>query len=279
MDATPLALGRILSPSLYDWPETADAVATLTHALIEALARHNIVATWNAATDTSALPHSALATSDLILAQTCGRPLVTVLAEQVQPVATPHYAVPGCFGAHYRSWLVVRADDPVMRTQDLSDRPVAVNSHCSQSGYAALAHTFATADGGPVAPGPEVLTGSHTGSMEAVANGMADAATIDAVCWALTQQHQPDLAEALTAVVPTVAVPGLPFVTAPDRSPEVLSGLRAALHDVLHDPACNTARDAIFWSGLSNLTLADYAAVSEIAAVVRQDQPGVWQLD
>ena len=47
--------------------------------------------------------------SNLLLAQTCGYPLITSLSGRVSLVATPVYDLPGCFGATHRSLVVVRA--------------------------------------------------------------------------------------------------------------------------------------------------------------------------
>src|SRR5262249_32938642 len=46
----------------------------------------------------------------LVLAQACGYQLVGERAGRLEYLATPCYDAPGCEGATYCSWIVVRAD-------------------------------------------------------------------------------------------------------------------------------------------------------------------------
>ncbi len=71
---------------------------------------------------------------NLLLAQTCGYPLVTELAGRVRLVATPIYDLPGCDGVLHRSFVVVRADDPARELADLRGRRCAVNGFDSNTG-------------------------------------------------------------------------------------------------------------------------------------------------
>ena len=52
---------------------------------------------------------------DLLLAQSCGYPLVTRYRERLRYLATPRYAAPGCVGGAYRSRIIVRCTTPANR--------------------------------------------------------------------------------------------------------------------------------------------------------------------
>src|SRR6185436_1241909 len=80
-------------------------------------------------------PVERLKAAGMIFAQTCGFPLTHRLKDYVQLLATPRYAVPGCAGATYVSWIVVRQDDPAKTPADLRGTRVAFNDDGSQSGY------------------------------------------------------------------------------------------------------------------------------------------------
>jgi hypothetical protein len=64
---------------------------------------------------------------ELLLAQTCGYPLVTLLQGKVRYLATPCYEAPYCSGPRYCSLIVVRADDPAENLPDLRGRRAAYN--------------------------------------------------------------------------------------------------------------------------------------------------------
>ena len=273
-------VGRILSPTLYDWPEVSGAVRALVETLQKRLDHHGITATWNAEADTSAVGHDPLLAPDLILAQTCGRPFVTLLSDGVQVVGTPIYSVEGCHGADYRSAIVVRAADQARSLADLAHRVAAINSPCSQSGLVALAHTFATAPSGTVPPGEILQTGGHRQSMAAVADGRADVAAIDAVCWALARRHMPEIVAGLRVLHWSAPAPGLPFVTSRSRPGADVARIQQALAATLSDPNLSAARDALFLSAVTSPdALPDYGRIAAMAETIRSIQPGVWPLD
>jgi hypothetical protein len=65
---------------------------------------------------------------------------------------------------------------------------------------------------------PVALTGSHLGSLSAVAEGRADLAGIDAITFRNLQRWEP-LAARLRVVARTATSPGMSFITAPGRDP------------------------------------------------------------
>lgn len=175
---------------------------------------------------------------DLVLAQTCGLPYRAALHGRVTLLAAPDHRLPGCAPGHYRSALVVRADDPRQRLAAFAGAPVAINDPMSQSGWAAL-HAHLTQAG--VAPGPVHVTGSHLASARAVADGQAALAALDAVSWTLLRRIDP-AAGALRVLELTVPTPALPYIAAAGADAPALRRALAA--------------------GIAGLTAADRAALA-----------------
>ncbi len=198
---------------------------------------------------------------DLLLAQTCGYPLMTALAGRVQLVAVPRYRAEGCAGALYRSAIMVRADDPAACLADLRGRRCAVNSADSHSGMNALRAAVAPlADAGRFF-GAVIVTGAHEASLAAVARGDADVAAIDCVTWALLRRVRPDAAAGLRVLAWTAAGPGLPLITSPRTRAVTRQALARALDDVAADPAMAPVLRALLIDGFEAVPLPAYDAV------------------
>lgn len=150
---------------------------------------------------------------ELVLSQTCGMPYRTWLHDKVQLVGTPDYALEDCPAGYYRSALIVRANDTRTHLIDYRDGVFAYNQTFSQSGYAApywhlhqLGFWFEH----------RLATEQHLKSAQAVANGEADIASLDAVSWRLMTEYD-SFAAKLRVLEWTEATPGLPLITAPGR--------------------------------------------------------------
>ncbi len=166
-------------------------------------------------------PPAVWQSPDLLVAHSCGWPLVTELAAQVAVVGTLDLDLPDAEGGMYRSALVARAGDDTWRSG-----PAAVNDRASLSGAVSLLAVLGSM--------PMLLTGSHLASCAAVADGRASVASIDALSYHFIVAEQPELVDALTVVGHGPEVPCLPLITAyPDRVRE----LRAAFSAALADPA------------------------------------------
>jgi ABC-type phosphate/phosphonate transport system substrate-binding protein len=196
----------------------------------------------------------------LLLAQTCGYPLMTTLAGKVQVVATPCYDAPGCEGPLYRSAIVVRGDDPALTLQDLCGRRAAVNGVTSNSGLNVFRREIADLAGGRPVFAETILTGSHDASIAAVASGRADVAAIDAVTWALLQAAEPEVP--LRILAWTRPTPGLPLITSAHTDIATLRALREALSAAIADPGLADARAALRLAGFA--PPQDYRVILEI---------------
>lgn len=195
---------------------------------------------------------------DVLLSQTCGYPLTTTLAGQVQLVGSLAYKARGVQGIACRSQLICRAADARAELADFAGSTLAFNDVHSQSGYNALRALLASSGAQPPFFGQRVMTGSHGQSIKAVRTGAADMAAIDAVTLALWRRGNPGLATQLRVFAETASYPGLPLITALKTPPAVLAALRAALQTVCHGADYAALRAPLLISGFSPTTLQDY---------------------
>jgi ABC-type phosphate/phosphonate transport system substrate-binding protein len=191
---------------------------------------------------------------DLLLAQTCGYPFRARLHGRVRLVGTPDYGLPGCPPGHYNSVLVARAEDAGQGLAAFDGARLAYNEALSQSGWAGPVHHLAQAG---LRPGALLETGGHARSAEAVASGSADLAGIDALTWALLEEHRPDLTARLQVLERTAPTPALPYVTAPTRD---AGALAAAIREAIRAmPAAHRA--TLHLRGLEEIPAEMYLAV------------------
>lgn len=201
----------------------------------------------------------------LLLAQTCGFPYVRHLRGRVRLVATPVYGFAGGEGAERRSVVVVAAGAPVQRVEDLRGARAAINDPGSNSGANLLAALVA-----PLARegrffASVTVTGSHRGSLAAVAAGRADVAAIDSVTFGLLAAHAPEEVAGVRVLAETPGGPGLPLITRSEASDDEVAMLRAALAGVLADPALAEARATLGLVGIAVLGDAEYEVLARYA--------------
>ncbi len=189
---------------------------------------------------------------NLTFAQTCGMPYRTRLHGKVHLVGTPDYDLPGCPPGHYCSVFVAHADD-ARDLPELAAGIFAYNEALSQSGWAAPVTHLSELG---LAPARLLETGGHALSAQAVADGHADFASLDALTWVLLQEHT-DLGKRLRPVESTRPTPALPYITAITRDPvPVATAVRAAISDL--SPA---DRAALHIRGLIDIAADLYLAV------------------
>lgn len=193
---------------------------------------------------------------ELVLGQTCGLPYAAALARRVGLVGTPSYALEDVPAGHYRSAIIVHADNPVADLAALLNARAAINARDSQSGYGALMHEV-----GPFAKGGQffsqaVITGSHAASMEAVAQRRVDVAAIDAVSWALAQRYDRFVGK-LRVLHWSASTPGLPLITGQRRQHAQIIAATKAAFTALPQPA----KEALLITGLVETRPADYEVI------------------
>ena len=252
----------IASLPMYDWPDLRLATDALWAALARALRARGIAAPDRL--ERARPREDQWRDPDLLLSQTCGYPYATALRGTVRLVATPAYVADGCEGPLYRSAIVVRTDDPARGLVDLRGRVAAYNAPDSQSGYSAFRAAVAPlARDGRFFAGT-VRTGAHLASMIAVAEGHADCAAIDCVCWSLAEHYRVDIAARLKVVAWSPPAPALPFVTAAGRTDDEVEAIRAAVRAVLADPATAATRRALLVAGVEVLDDSAYDVIVDM---------------
>ena len=190
---------------------------------------------------------------DLVLSQTCGYPYRAKLHDKVQLVATPNFALKGCPYGTYNSVFLARRTDKITRLSELAGKRFAFNEALSQSGWAAPKVHL---DKRGVVLGPLLQTGAHQLSAEAVAEGRADFAALDAHTWHLLKRNTA-LGKKLTVVARTAPTPALPYITSQAQDPTVI---RAALAEALTQLSTQD-RDALGIKSLVSISSQTYRAV------------------
>ena len=253
----------ITAYGMYNWPEAINAIDQFWSPLINSLKGQGFDVDNTLAVDRDA--YDVWLNPQMLLAQTCGFPYVTKLKGSVQLVATPHYAVEGCSGANYRSVILRRESDKRNQLCDFAGATAAVNSFRSQSGCNALLGTLVRE--GFSAPFLHSLkkSGSHRDSMRMVASGSADICAIDAVCWQLMKDFEPETAAQMAVICWSDAQPGLPFITSNTMSPEQVTQLRVTLSSALDEALSKQSAAGFYINGFSILNETDYAGITQMA--------------
>jgi ABC-type phosphate/phosphonate transport system substrate-binding protein len=201
----------------------------------------------------------------LLFSQTCGYPLVNILAGHVQVLATPCYSCVGCDGRPlYRSFIVVRENDSVRYLSDLLGRKAAFNNRHSHSGYNALRHVLAPLARGIAFLEEVIESGTHRASLAFVKEGRADFCAVDCVTFAILERFAPAEVEGLRVLAKSQHAPALPFITAAGRESDQVARLRSGLFNALADPSLSATRETLFLAGADLLPSNAYAAITEM---------------
>lgn len=242
---------------MYDWPETRANVDRLWAAIRDALIAEGLDAPAGLRRPDDL--YRTWADDNLLVGQTCGFPLVEALGG-VEVLGAFDSRLPDTPPGWYHSAIVVAADSDIADIGELRGTTVAVNGADSQSGHAVWRHELGRRGVSGSFFGQVVLSGGHRHSIEAVADGRADAAAIDAVSMLLAERHEPATAgvRVLTRSQPT---PGLPLITAGARASDV-PALRRALHAAV-ESLSDSEREAQCIHAFVPLDRSDYDLIAE----------------
>lgn len=200
----------------------------------------------------------------LVFGQTCSYPYVTRLKDAAAPIAAPEYEFPGCEGTSHRSFIIRGATDPRRALAEFRGSIAGLNAHDSNTGMNLFRSAIAPIAGGAPFFRAVVVTGSHQGSMEAVAEGWADLASIDCVSFGLLARGRPELLDRVAVVAESAASPGLPFIASAGLGAPAIAAVREALFAALGDPNLAEVRVALGLKGARAASPADYDRVAEI---------------
>ena len=259
---------------MYDFPELREAHDEFWDALAGRLRAAGLSRTPGALAR-GLEPAEVWADPLLLFAQGCEYPLARAFADRVRVVAHPVYSAAGCEGARYRSAVIVRRDDDARRPAapahagapaehrggsvavgihqalaGLRGQRCVVNELDSNSGMNLLRAAIA-----PLAQREQffasiAVSGSHLRSVEWVASGQADVASIDCVSFAHFQRLYPALLAQVRVMSWTAPTPSLPYITARSASDATVLALRAALADVFDDPSLAPVRAKLLLQGI-----------------------------
>ncbi|ABE34990.1 ABC transporter, phosphonate, periplasmic substrate-binding family protein [Paraburkholderia xenovorans LB400] len=199
---------------------------------------------------------------NLLISQTCGYPFMHGLHEQVQLIATPRFDAPGCEGAHYSSVLVTRADAPFDTLAACRGARAAYNQEDSNSGMNVFRHAVAPLARAGLFFRAALRTGSHLGSLRAVAENRADIAAIDCVTFAFVCDEMPELARQVRRIGTTAPSPGLPLIASGTVPTATVEALREALNEVLAAQPERAKRLRL--QGFSVLPRSDYERIEQL---------------
>ena len=199
---------------MYALPEMAAANTALWTALRES-------AGWDgpAALSPSPLALPGTIAPETLFSQMCGFPLKKIYQGQYRLLGTPLYDMPGCrlrpdgVPTHC-SFLITQAESPYFVLEHLRGKRFVMNGADSNSGMNLARRMLAPWARDGRFFDEVTVSGSHLRSMEMVASGLADAATIDCVTFGYVAQYRPYLASRLRILAETPASPAIPFITA-----------------------------------------------------------------
>jgi ABC-type phosphate/phosphonate transport system substrate-binding protein len=254
----------LVSLGMYDFPEMHKTVNDWWYGLARACQSVGLD-NFPLNPDRTIDVYDAWLAPDLLLAQTCGYPLVTSLSGKVQLVATPCYSAMGCEGAFYSSPIVVRADEPAEDLAEYRGRVCTFNDTLSHSGYNALRHKLAPLARGKPFFASVIYAGGQRKSLAAIASREADITSIDCVSWALLKQYRPDLTDPLKVIDWTASAPGLPLITGGNIDLDTVRRLREGLCIAMEDSSLATTRQALMLSGIEFPGLNDYERITQMA--------------
>lgn len=167
---------------------------------------------------------------NLLLAQTCGYPLMTQLRGEVQVIGRPVYRLPHSAAGSHCSLLLVREDDPRQSLADFFGSHGLINGEDSNSGMNLLRHRLAPLQRDGRFFAQVSVTGGHRDSLRWLREGRGDLAAIDSVTYDYLARDHSD--EVLGLRILTTSAPGpcLPYITALDVDPEPI---RLAMNEAL----------------------------------------------
>jgi len=198
---------------------------------------------------------------DLLLSQACGYDVLYDARDDLQVLAAPVYAAPGCEGGGYRSAILVRADSRVHDLAGLRGSICVINDRRSHSGTNALRPCVA-----PLSTAGRFFaqvreSHSHRGSMRMVACGEADVACVDGVVLGLCDQIGENWRSRFRVLQWTELAPAPPYVASRRLGVHLTARLRGALRAAIADPALRQVRARLLLKGCEPASLKTYESL------------------
>lgn len=172
---------------------------------------------------------------DLLLTQTCGYPLMTLLRDQVRIVGRPRYELPDATAGNHCSLILSRADDSRETLAGFRGSRGVINSDDSNSGMNLLRQRLAPLHRDGQFFATVGISGAHRESLRWLREARADLAAIDSVTYAYLAQHAPEEVSGLRVVARSAFSPTLPFITVATATDEQIEQLRRVMNRALRE--------------------------------------------
>ncbi|WP_226499559.1 PhnD/SsuA/transferrin family substrate-binding protein [Pseudomonas sp. MWU16-30322] len=172
---------------------------------------------------------------DLLLTQTCGYPLMTLLRGQARIVGRPRYELPDATAGNHCSLILSRADDNRRTLADFRGSRGVINGEDSNSGMNLLRQRLAPLQRDGQFFASVGISGAHRESLRWLRDGQADLAAIDSVTYAYLAQHAPEEVSGLRVVARSALSPTLPFITVATATDEQVEQLRRVMNRALRE--------------------------------------------
>ena len=169
----------------------------------------------------------------LLLAQTCGYPLMTRLRGQVRLVGRPVYALPNSADGDHCSLLVVRTDDPRKDLAGFFGSVGLINGLDSNSGMNLLRHALAPWQQGGRFFSRAIITGGHRQSLRGLQEKTGDLAAIDSVTYDYLARDGSDELAGLRILARSASSPCLPYITSRHTPAAEAAQIRLAMNQAL----------------------------------------------
>jgi ABC-type phosphate/phosphonate transport system substrate-binding protein len=171
----------------------------------------------------------------LLLAQTCGYPLMTALRDRVRVVGRPVYELPHSGDGNHCSLLLVRAEDPRGQLSEFFGSQGLINNQDSNSGMNLLRHTLAPLQCDGRFFSQVSLTGGHRTSLRWLKERRGDLAAIDSVTYDYLARDASEEVTGLRILSSSAVSPCLPFITALGNDARQAEHIRLAMNQALLD--------------------------------------------
>lgn len=220
----------------------------------------------------------------MLLGHTCGYPLLKKWQSSHDPVCVPIFDIPGCEGANYCSWFICARENPAISLDAFRGGRAAINSRNSNSGMNVLRYAVSELIDRSTLPirffGQVIITGGHAASLQAVAEGEADIAAIDAVSFHHLQRTQPAMCDRTRIIGPSISLPGLPFIShRPDSDEFPHDQHSRSLPDALNRRLGNldpVHADLLRITRFDPIRLRDYRSIERIEEIaIRRGLPAL----
>jgi len=172
---------------------------------------------------------------DLLLTQTCGYPLMTLVRGQVRIVGRPRYELPDATAGNHCSLILSRADDTRKTLADFRGSRGVINSEDSNSGMNLLRQRLAPLHRDGQFFATVGISGAHRESLRWLREERADLAAIDSVTYACLARHAPEEVSGLRVVARSALSPTLPFITVATATDEQIEQLRRVMNRALRE--------------------------------------------